>query len=161
MTDDPECEIDLDKVARGALEWIQFGFALKPVSSNDRLIPVIRRGHGGAQFPTMAPTKAFSQFKDDLYRLARVQARRIGWIRKERRYSFWVIARDGALNMDVANLDKVINDVFVQAELVPDDKHCRDCRQLWGDFEAAGLPDTYLFAVLIRWEKPITVAKRA
>jgi hypothetical protein len=153
-------EIDMDLAADFALENAQFGFAISPMSIWEAYAPAYNPKTGGAY---LRLTEAGRKYKDDIYMLAKSQTRRrdsraYNWGCQQRFCSVWVILRAGhkkCENMDGDNCHKLILDSFVTAGLIPDDKHTRDNRDIYGDFEKAGWPDSMAFAVLIRWGKPI------
>lgn len=150
--------IDIEKVAQNALKDAQFGFPFKPVSTNNLTIPVIRQ-FNGRPTAVKVPSGEATVFKTNLLRSIQKQVRMIqspanGWECLTRYYSVWIIANNRSkqmLALDINNIDKAIVDTFVDAGVVPDDKKMIDCRALYGDFNAAELPDAFLFAVLIRW----------
>lgn len=152
-------EIDFDAVSQPALEIAQFAFSLKPVSTNNLKKPWIATMADGRKVPVMHSTSEADTFKSAMYNILFRQTRRetsraFGWEKLNRHYSMWLILRDGEKRMealDADNCHKGVQDAFVNAGIVPDDKFCRDSRQMYGDFKAAGLPDDFLFAVLIRW----------
>lgn len=149
---------DTEKTAHDALGIAQFGFSLKPCSTNNHKIPIIRYTSERKPYPCQVLSSEATTFKTNLYNIASMQKKRIGWETFQRTYSFWVILRADNKQMealDVNNVDKIILDEFVKAGILPDDKHCRDCRQMYGNFREANVPDNFLFCVLIRWDKPI------
>lgn len=155
---------DIERVAQDALPMAQFGFSYKPVSTNNLKIPVIRQINGRPT-PVMVPSAEAETFKNNvrnsIWRQTRMTSSpAANWQMQNRYFSLWVIAnsrKSKMLRLDIDNIHKPIQDVFVEAGIVPDDKYAVDARQLYGDFLEAGLPDDFLFAVLIRWDKPFSL----
>lgn len=157
--------VDFEATGTDALRLAQFGFAFPPLSVNEWLIP----GMTSDKKPTICLSWAASDFKNKVIRAIDAQRRRDSskayeWVKQDRYFSLWVVLRKGHATcerMDVTNCNKLIEDAFVSAGVIPDDRWSRDGRQLYGDFAAAGLPDHFTFAVFIRWGFPHPVTAPA
>lgn len=154
---DPEIEIDFDKAAYGALQHAQFSFPMRPISLNNYLVPKMY-GKG------MTLSADAQNFKTQAVRHLWRQKPLLNWVCKPRYFSFWTILRSGhdvceAMDVDNCN-SKMLLDSFVNAGIVPDDKYCRDTRQLYGDFSKVGrVPNSATVCVLVRWGPLLNIRK--
>lgn len=140
-------EIDFDKIAQDALQIAQFGFKFKSLSSNEAYIP-----KGNNLFLTWAG----ASFKEKVMRILSKQKARLGWEKQNRYYSLWIILNPKYCRVDANNSAKLIQDAFVSAGIVPDDRYSLDSRQIYGDFSPiARIPADTHWAVLIRHGKEI------
>lgn len=143
------------KNGTAGLKIAQFVFREAPLSTNAIWEPSrnFRKGTSWLHLTTRAQA-----FRKAMKTIARQQAAATGYRKEHRQYSMWVILRAGhpaAEALDTSNVQKFIEDAFVEADLLPDDSHSRDSRQLYGDFDAAGYDPDAVFAVLIRWGRAL------
>lgn len=148
-------EMDISAHSEFVVENAQFFFNMSPISVNDAYAPARHAATGNAHTYL---TAAAANFKDHVAIIAKQQIRRRdaraeGWQNRERPFSLWVGLRKGHTRcerLDTDNVHKLIQDAFVTAGIIPDDRHARDTRQLYVDFPNHWPKET-AFCVLIRW----------
>lgn len=142
-------EIDFEKNALEALKHAQFGFMFKPLSVNEYLIPANGR---------LVMSGDARNFKFDVQKLLILQKKRIEWELHNRYFSLTIILNRNKVKIDSDNAVKLIMDAFVSSDVIPDDRHCVDSRQMYADFSKSDrVSNEMAWAVLVRWGKEIPV----
>lgn len=142
-----------EKTAQDALEWAQFVFPMKPISLNAAYIPLCNKQTGRG---TVILSSDAIVYKNKIINMAARQKKIHDFETHRRLFGLWIIINRSTCGADTDNCHKLVQDAFVSAGIIPDDRFAVDTRQLYADFgKCKRMPSTIKFAVLIRWGEEI------